>query len=294
MQPPRIPSLNWLRVFEMAARKRSFARAAEALAMSPPAVSQQIRALEGYLGRALFERGARSVRLTEAGEAFLPAVAQALASVEMTAQGLFGRADAEPLTIRASLMWAASWLAPRLPEFEAAHPAVQLTLLTGDTAEEFARPGADLAVSFGLTAPAGHEADILFGERLYPVAVPRLAAAIGRPEALAGHTLYEVATHRSNWFRLLPEGVRPRFAFTDTTLIAFALAATGAGVALARSPASDGIERQFGLVPCLPGHEARGDQRYQLTYPARTRLSPAARAFRDWLLEGGGAGGSGV
>jgi len=54
----RIPSLNWLRVFEMAARMESFARAAEVLNMSPSAVSQQVRALEAWLGRSLFERRA--------------------------------------------------------------------------------------------------------------------------------------------------------------------------------------------------------------------------------------------
>ena len=74
----RIPSLNWLRVFEAAARAGSFARAAETLNISPPAVGQQIRALEDHLGRALFERGPQSVMLTEAGRAYLPAGAQAL------------------------------------------------------------------------------------------------------------------------------------------------------------------------------------------------------------------------
>ncbi|MDH3662455.1 MAG: LysR family transcriptional regulator, partial [Alphaproteobacteria bacterium] len=51
MSRRRIPSLNWLRVFEAAARAESFARAAEMLHMSPPAVSQQIRLFAAYLGR---------------------------------------------------------------------------------------------------------------------------------------------------------------------------------------------------------------------------------------------------
>ena len=85
-----IPSLNWLRVFEAAARAGSFAGAAETLNMSPPAVGQQIRALENHVGRALFERGPQSVMLTEAGRAYLPAGAQALHGIESTTADLFG------------------------------------------------------------------------------------------------------------------------------------------------------------------------------------------------------------
>ena len=73
-----IPSLNWLRVFEAAARMENFARAAELLDMSTSGVSQQIKALESHFGEQLFERGARNVKLTDAGHAFLPAVRQAL------------------------------------------------------------------------------------------------------------------------------------------------------------------------------------------------------------------------
>ena len=72
-----IPSLNWLRVFEAAARNSSFARASKELNMSA-AVSQQIVALEGSLGRPLFDRTANSVRLTGDGADFLPTVQIAL------------------------------------------------------------------------------------------------------------------------------------------------------------------------------------------------------------------------
>jgi len=77
-----IPSLNWLRVFEAAARGESFARAAELLNMSTSAVSQQIKALETHFGTALFKRGPKHVELTDAAHAFLPVVRQSLSTVE--------------------------------------------------------------------------------------------------------------------------------------------------------------------------------------------------------------------
>lgn len=289
MSLSRIPSLNWLRVFETAARFESFARAAEVLNMSPPAVSQQIRALEGYLRRDLFERGARSVRLTEAGRAFLPAVAQALHSVETTAASLFGDPQGQPLTVRVSLMLTCGWLAPRLPRFHAAHPEVRLTLSSGLHEEDFQRRGADLQITFGMPPGPGEEGDPLFGEKFYPVARPDVAAAIGSVGDLARWNLYEIVTLRTNWLQILAlagEGSAAalRLRHVDSSLIAFAMAGGGAGVALARAPATDALERLHGLVPCLPGFAMKGAQAYHLVYPARTGLGRAARAFRDWLL----------
>jgi len=285
----RIPSLNWLRVFETAARFESFARAAEALNMSPPAVSQQVRALEGHLKRDLFERGPHSVKLTEAGRAFLPAVAQALHSVETTASSLFGDPRGQPLAVRVSLMLTCGWLAPRLPRFHRLHPEVRLTLTSGLHDEDFLRRGADMQITFGLPPGPGEEGDSLFGETFYPVARPEISAGISRIEDLFAHDLYEIVTLRTNWLQMLAlAGAAPdrelRLRHVDSSLVAFALAGTGAGIALARAPATDALEALHGLVPCLPGFAMKGSQDYHLVYPARSGLGRAGRAFRDWLL----------
>lgn len=281
----RIPSLNWLRVFEAAARTGSFARAAGALNMSPPAVSQQVKALEGYLGKPLFERGPRNVVLTEAGHAFLPTVARALHSVEIATDNLFGKPGRQPLTVQCSAMMASGWLIPRLDTFRERHPEVQLTLISEIMTEEPARPGTDLRITFGLPGDLGGEADILFGERIYPVARPPIAARIGAPEDLARFTLVEITTHRANWSAILPQnGPDPRFIFSDTTTNALGLAAAGDVIALARAPASDGLEQLYGLVRCLNDLDVTGTHSYFLSFPALSGLSKAARSFRDWLL----------
>ncbi len=285
----RIPSLNWLRVFEAAARFESFARAAEALNLSAPAVSQQIRDLEAALGEPLFERGPRSVRLTEAGRAFLPVVAGAVGSIEASAASLFGGAEARPLTVRASALFACSWLAPRLGGFMAAHPEVRLTLSSAVSDAAFDRPGAELSITFARPPRPREEADALFGERISAVAAPTVAAGIASPEDLLDHVLVDAVGHRANWGLLLPErrpGLRePRLVLVDTTLAALAMAASGGAVALARAPASDHLAQALGLAPVLPGLTAQGVEIYRLIRPERSRLSPAARAFRDWLLD---------
>jgi LysR family glycine cleavage system transcriptional activator len=199
----RIPSLSWLRVFEAAARLESFAGAAAELGMSAPAVSQQVRALEGHFGRALFARGARHVRLTQAGAAFLPAVRQALAGVETTAAALFGERDVEPLMVRATTLLAESWLASRLGGFQALHPSVHLVLMTGNGPEDMQRSHADVLIDFGSAADFPDHAEPVLDERLYPVARRDIAATIAAPDDLLKHRLIEIATHRSGWAQVL-------------------------------------------------------------------------------------------
>lgn len=281
---PRIPSLNWLRVFEAAARTGSFARAADTLNMSPPAVSQQIKALEGALGRSLFTRGARSVTLTDAGKAFLPTVVRALHSVESASASLFGGRDTAPLTIQCSLLFAAGWLAPRLKQFSAANPDIRINLTSAIQDEEFTAGKSDLRIVFGMPPGPFEVSDPLFGEEIYPVALPEIANSLRSPYDLLKHPLIEIATHRANWWSFLPQdGLAPNFLYADNTLTALSLARTGA-IALARGPASADLPANYGLIPCQAFKPTRGVQSYALIYPGEAQLSSAALRFREWLL----------
>src|SRR3954464_15712961 len=91
----RLPPLNGLRSFEAAARHLSFTRAADELSVTPGAVSQQVKSLEGALGVTLFRRLPRSLVLTREGEAYLPAIESAFdiisRATELTAPALQGR-----------------------------------------------------------------------------------------------------------------------------------------------------------------------------------------------------------
>ena len=91
----RLPPLNGLRFFEAAARHLSFVRAADELGVTPGAVSQQVKSLESALGLTLFRRLPRGLVLTDAGEAYLPAITSAFEIIskatEMTAPAMRGR-----------------------------------------------------------------------------------------------------------------------------------------------------------------------------------------------------------
>lgn len=285
----RIPSLNWLRVFEAAARTESFARAAAQLNMSAAAVSQQVKALEVQLGTVLFQRHAHAVTLTEAGRAYLPVVQQSLLMLETATTGLFGESREQRLFVQSVLLFAHGVLAPALPDFQAQHPQINLALSTGNGVADFSNQFTDLQIVFGNPNLYGVRSDELLREQLYPVAPPKIAAEINRPQDLLNHTLIEVSTHRASWVHLLdalrlPHG-QARYFFADNSLMAAELSAQGLGVALARAPASDLAVRNSGLQRCLPDISVPGQEAYHLIYPEHSALRPAARLFRDWLLD---------
>lgn len=283
-----VPSLNWLRVFEAAARAESFARAADELNMSAAAVSQQVRALEERLGAPLFERHAHAVRLTEAGRAYLPGVQQSLSTLQSTTEGLFGAQRSEVIYLRAVLLFAHGVLAEGHGDFLANHPQITLQIDTGNSHTDFFRGFSDLQVVFGNPSAFGAQGDPLLSERLFPVARPEVAEQIHSPEDLVNYRLIEIGTHRAGWphvfdvWSIWPGSVS--YVFADSTIMAFALARSGAGVALARAPVSDRAMAEAGLVPCLEGVSVEGQEAYHLVYPDRAALRPAARACRDWLL----------
>lgn len=284
-----VPSLNWLRVFEAAARCESFARAAVELNMSAAAVSQQVRALEDRLGRALFERHAHSVTLTDAGRSYLPAVQHSLLALENATEGLFGAAREQQLFVQSVLLFAQGMLSKGYTEFTAAHPEIALTLSTGNHPYDFATGFSDLQIVFGNPQVFAAESDRLLGERLYPVAPQGVSDAIDAPSDLLQHRLIEVVTHRAGWPDMFAHlGLLPgtaRYVYADNTIMAMAMAREGAGIALARAPASDKAMHEAGLTACLPGVSVEGREAYHLAYPERSALRPPARKFREWLLD---------
>ncbi len=102
----RLPPLNWLRAFEAAARHMSFTGAARELNVTQAAVSQQVKLLERHLQRPLFDRLPRGLALTDAGEAYLPAVRDAFERlVDGTAQRKASSAQPALLPFTCSNLW---------------------------------------------------------------------------------------------------------------------------------------------------------------------------------------------
>ena len=287
--PEDIPSLNWLRVFEAAARMENFARAAELLDMSTSAVSQQIKALETHFGEQLFERGARNVVLTDTGHTFLPAVRQALRTIDESATSLFGDQKENTLVLQVVQLFSTSWLAPRLADFTRRHPRMQLHLHVAYRDQDYQRPGAELKILFGPVHRSWAQCDRLFDETIYPVASPELARSIRSVEDLLQYRLIQISYHHINWNQILHSaGVDSiptrQYCFTEDTTTALTLAASGYGIALARAPTSDDLVDKLGLERCLIEPGLGSNEAYYLVYQNIESRSPAATQFRDWIL----------
>ena len=145
----RLPSLDALRVFQAAARHRSFSRAAAELHVTPGAVSHRIRGLEEALGMPLFERGRRRVELTEAGRTLILAVDEALATVEQALGSLRRPGQDVLLMVSCSPSFAIRWLVPKLPALQAALPGLDLRIQADDRLVDPGRDGIDLCIRYG-------------------------------------------------------------------------------------------------------------------------------------------------
>ena len=178
--PNRLPPLNALRAFEAAARHLNFRLAAEELGVTQGAVAQHVRALEADLGIKLFDRLPRSVALTEPGRSYAHQLRRAFEVMTQATTAL--RCEPLRLTISVSPTFASKWLIPRLPDFTAAHPDIELRILASESLANFRSDGVDIAVRQG-GAPfaADLAADLLFEQNLVAVCSPRLLVHPPRP-----------------------------------------------------------------------------------------------------------------
>lgn len=288
----KLPPLNALRFFEIAARHRSFARAAEELHVTPAAVSQQIKLLENYLGMALFKRG-KILELNEtAGEA-LSHISQAFDQMERAMLKITAGSIAGPLIVSTPPAFATHWLIPRMADFYARYPEVEIHVLATRRTVDFSMEEVDVAIRFGHGEHPGLNVERLMPERIMAVATPELAASIVAPDDLSGASLIQDDWHTVRgvfpmWDALLarlgvvdkPLKIR-RFGDAQLTIHA---AMAGLGVALAwQSLVLNDLEagRLGGVLQLtVPTNLS-----YHLVIPDNRIMLDKVAIFRTWLFE---------
>lgn len=285
---PYLP-LNNLRAFEAAARHQSFTNAAIELRVTPAALSQQVKALEDRLGLPLFHRLPRGLALTDEGQAMLPVLRRAFDDIAALLQRLTGGAEAV-LSIGAVGTFAVAWLLPRLDQFRARHPGIDLRISTNNNRVDIAEEGLDFAIRFGDGAWHGTEADYLFAAPVSPLCSPEIAARLSNPEDLLGETLLRSyrADDWTRWFAAAGlQAPLLRGPIFDSSQLMADAATQGQGVALvphtlfAAALASGRLVRPFAIEADIGA--------YWLTRLKSRVVSPEMAAFRDWLMSEAGA-----
>ncbi len=282
-----LPPLPWLRTYEVSARHLSFTSAAQELGLSQAAVSKQIKLLEMKLGEPLFIRLPRSLKLTMAGEAFLPKVRDAFERLANGAHEVFGAARSDILTIRTATGFAVNWLAPRLPDFISRHPQIALRLISSVWNEDDAKPIYDLDIRYGDGHWEGEKAERLTHECLQPVCSLDLLSGLKSPQDLRNQTLIHVLGYKEGWALWLKaagiDGCLGPSIQVDTSLMAFELAVAGAGVAMGRRSLLEKELRSSRLVAPFELQVAVQEGFYLIMRDKGDNLSHAS-LFRNWLI----------
>jgi LysR family glycine cleavage system transcriptional activator len=289
----RLPPLNALRAFEAAARHLSFSRAADELSVTPGAISQQMRTLEEWLGTPLFKRAPKGLELTEAGAAALPHMREGFDNLLTAVRLIQSGHGPQRVTVSVAPSFASKWLVPRLDQFQARYPDLDVYLHADMDVVDFAEADVDLAIRFGRGGYKGLASERLMSESIVPVCAPNLLkgnAAIKAPQDLLAQTLIHDDSDKDGvvtwpmWLKAAgvegDAGLRgPRFNQSSLVIEA---AVAGKGVALARyALALADLEAARLVIPF--GQQTPTDFSYWVVYPEAKAALPEVAAFIDWL-----------
>lgn len=290
----RLPSLNGLRVFEVAARHLSFRLAAEELGVTQGAVAQQVRGLEAELGIKLFERLPRTLALTGEGRAYIADIRRALEIIAQATEHL--KPQPVRLTISVTPTFASKWLVPRLADFTARHPDLDLRLLATERMSSFQADGVDLAVRYGRPPfGPGLSVDLLFEQEIVAVCSPMLLNGRQPPRTaaeLSGFTLLHDA--HSFWPEFIDKylggSIDASFKGMSFNQTAHAIEAAiaGQGIVLANRHFV-GRDIEDGRLLQLYDHCLRGRADFFLVRP-RYRKSNSLETVIDWMMGEAGRG----
>jgi LysR family glycine cleavage system transcriptional activator len=291
----RLPPLKAVRYFECAARLLSFTKAADELNVTHSAISHQIKALEEWLGVSLFERGARSLSLTEAGRRFLPPVRAAFHQLAEASAEMRLFPGGGPLTVSALPSIASKWLVPRLYDFQARHPEIEVRISATDRLDPVGDGDVDIGIRYGRGSWPGVEAELLMQDEVFPVCAPSLldgAQPLKEPKDLARFSLISDMDWRRAQFDFWPRwlaaaGVpdlelKTNLTFNYSNLMIQA-AIDGLGIALGNTMLAGDDLRSGRLVQPF-AQTVVLETGYYLIYGKGALRQAKVKAFRDWIV----------
>ncbi|MGB8893191.1 MAG: LysR substrate-binding domain-containing protein [Pseudolabrys sp.] len=295
---PRL-SLDLLKGFEAAARHLSFTHAAKELSLTQSAVSREIKTLEDQLGKPLFTRINRGLRLTDAGHVLYRAVGEALTLIDEATDRLAAPRGGETLTVTTSVPLASMWLVPKLRRFVQLHPKVDVRSVAVAENVDLERERFDIAIRWAPPSSTVLSGEPLFNMEIFPVCSPTLvrdrARPLRTPADLANHVLLdlEMVTNRGPWSDWGPwldamklGDLRPagtlRFSHYDQVIQA---AIDGSGVAIGRYPHNTRHLREGSLIAPFGGEATLSLGTYFILVAPRSADRAVVKEFIAWLRD---------
>lgn len=215
----RLPPLNSLRAFEVAARLLSVTKAAAEMNVTPSAISHHIKALETYYGVSLFNTSRRKLKLTEAGRNFLPRLSEGFNRLVAASNALHDLRSDRSLTVVVSGSLAVKWLVPRLPKFNHHFPdlavrVVAQNLMHDRTEKDLNSGDVDVVIRFGPGHYPGYFVQRLMSDDVFPVCSPKIVTKrkpLSSPTDLRHHPLI----HDEGYMHYKEESLRFHTTFPD-------------------------------------------------------------------------------
>jgi LysR family glycine cleavage system transcriptional activator len=290
----RLPPLNALRAFEVAARRGGFTSAAGELHVTPAAVSHQIKTLESHLEVQLFRRLPRGLELTETGRQLLPQLSRGFDHFARAMEGLSTAGLAGPLAVSTAPSFAALWLVPRLGSFLRAYPDIEIRVLALEIPPDLERGEVDIRLPYGMGHYPGLATTLIMRENIFPVCAPSLLnqMRLRRFSDLRHHTLlHDINTGAEEptmtWRRWLRDagvsGVDPdKGVKFGNSILLIEAAVRGFGVALGRMSLVGDHLATGRLVRPLKASRPADYAYYAVTTHAGAER-PRVQAFLGWL-----------
>jgi len=294
-------TLRQLRVFTEVARKLSFVRAAEALHLTPPAVTMQIKELEGLVGLALFDREGRKVALTTAGEYLLLYARRVLAALKDAEDAMARLKRVEAGALDVGLVSTAKYFVPQLlARFREEHPGIEVRLQVCANREQL------------LALLRGNEIDLAVMGRPPKELAMRAEAFAAHPQVFVappGHPLVRGTQVGARELEAYPFIVRESGSGTRKHMEDFFEAHNIAPRVAMEMPSNEsikqavmagmglsflslhtiGLELRNGLIAVVPVEDTPIVRTWNVAYRSSKVLSPAAEALRYFILEHGEA-----
>lgn len=286
-------NINLLQAFEAVVRRGSVAGAASELMVTSSAISHRIRKLEAELGVKLLTRDGRRVVPTSTGSRLATPLTEAFGKIARSVTELEHVNDRQPLTISMLHNVAVNWFLPRLENFNAQHPDIEVRLVLTAEYLDFAPDTIDMALRYS----TGHWPDLysvlLMSDRLTPVCSPEFLDKHGPFETAADILKFPLITSSTRasdeWNEWLKhtnvDGSEERSVriVLDSTHLALQAAANGLGFSIAGVKLSEPmLERGALVAPFRESIPERGS--YYIVCPKSHRNRDKIRQMRAWLV----------
>lgn len=290
-RPTRPLSMRGIRVFCVAARFESFRLAAEQLFVTASAVSHQIKKLENELDVELFDRQGRALRLTSAGQMLFEVAEQCIAKLDETAAHLRGDYQRASLRVSVQPFFASELFVPRLNEFTAAHPSIDIHIDSSNETSEKHPADSDISIRLFRGPPTGLASDLLFPLKLVPACSPEFRDRlnivgwnVAKPLPIVVHSSRPNAWRRWSERSGIKVPGNTTLVRLDSMIAVARAAERGVGAALVPLPIAESWFKSGSLVR-LFDYELVTDDGYYLVYEQSESGRKDIKAFRQWVLD---------